>query len=276
MCPGHRAADRRGMTSLTTTHSRVRPADPGPSSRPSLLRRGAIAVTGGIACLLPTVFAFNHVRFLVTGELSDHRFHQLTGQGLVLEALWLGGLLPMLAAGWQGRRPSSAAGLLHLAFVIAGIACSVAAPGGGAPILMGIIAVPGALVWLALPKRPRVWGLERRVDALLAPVALLTTAFYTPFVIEQIRLQNDAVGHHAQNPHFFDMAWVALTLAVVMALAAVLPAARRLAIPAGLASAVIGVGGLAFGEGAVWSSLALGLGVATLAAAFLRDRLTRG
>ena len=54
----------------------------------------------------------------------------------------------------RGRRPSTAAGLLHLTFVGVGLACSVAAPGGGAPILTGLIAVTGALVWAALPLRP--------------------------------------------------------------------------------------------------------------------------
>ena len=56
-----------------------------------------------------------------------------------------------------------------------GLACSVAAPGGGAPILAGVIAVTGALLWLALPLRPRL-RTELRVDPLLAPLALLSAA----------------------------------------------------------------------------------------------------
>jgi hypothetical protein len=49
------------------------------------------------------VFAVNLSRMLLTGELSDHRFHQLTGQGLVLVAVWLGGL-DLMAHGMENRR----------------------------------------------------------------------------------------------------------------------------------------------------------------------------
>ena len=54
-----------------------------------------------------------------------------------------------LRAGWSGRQPSSAAGLLHLAFMATGVATAAAAPGGGAPALVGIVVVSGALLWLA-------------------------------------------------------------------------------------------------------------------------------
>lgn len=62
-------------------------------------------------------------------------------------------------------------GLQHLAFVGVGAAFSVAAPGGGAPVLMGVLAATGALLWLAVPQRPALRGLQVRLDPLLAPVA---------------------------------------------------------------------------------------------------------
>jgi hypothetical protein len=71
--------------------------------RPSARRRVAVLATGILACLLPVVFAVNLSRMLLTGELSDHRFHQLTGQGLVLVAVWLGGL-DLMAHGMENRR----------------------------------------------------------------------------------------------------------------------------------------------------------------------------
>ena len=180
-----------------------------------------------MTCALPVVFTVNITRMLVTGELAEHRFHQLTCQGLLLFALWLGGLVPLVRAGWSGRRPSSAAGLLHLAFMATGVATAAAAPGGGAPALVGIVVVSGALLWLALPVRPRL-RLPVRVDPLLTPLALVAAAVATPYVLDQIALQNAATGHHAQNPHYFDMAWLVTTLVVVGILGAVLPAVRRL------------------------------------------------
>ena len=87
------------------------------SVRPSRRRRVALVAAGVLSCALPTVFTLNISRMLVVGELSEHRFHQLTGQGLLLFLVWFAGLVPLLRAGWAGRRPSTAAGLLHLTFV---------------------------------------------------------------------------------------------------------------------------------------------------------------
>ena len=104
-----------------------------PVRRPTRWRRGGLVAAGFLTCALPVMFTVNITRMLVTGELAEHRFHQLTCQGLLLFALWLGGLVPLLRAGWSGRRPSSAAGLLHLVFMAAGVVTAAAAPGGGAP-----------------------------------------------------------------------------------------------------------------------------------------------
>jgi hypothetical protein len=228
---------------------------------PSWLRRTAVGVTALLACALPVVFTVNITRMLVTGVEPDHRFHQATGQGLILFALWLGALLPLVRAAWSGRRPSTATGLLHLAFAGSGVVCAALAPGGGAPFLVGVIVITGALLWLAMPLRPRLRGAVR-IDPVLAPIALALAAFLTPYALGQIALQNLATtGHHAQNPHLFDMAWLAVTLIVLAVLAALLPAARSLVAWVSVSSLGLGVAGLAFGEGSRWSLLALGFGV---------------
>ena len=236
--------------------------DAAASVAPSLRRRAALVAAGVLSCALPTVFTLNLSRMLVVGELAGHRFHQLTGQGLLLCLLWFAGLVPLLRAGWAGRRPSTAAGLLHLTFVGVGLACSVAAPGGGAPILTGLIAVTGTLVWAALPVRPRLrtgW----RVDPVLAPLALLMAALQTPYVVGQVALQNQATGHHAQNPHFFDMAWLVTVVVVLGLLGAVVPVARRLSLWSAVVATGTGIAGLALGESLPWSLSTLVLGLLT-------------
>ena len=85
--------------------------------RPTVARRVGLAAAGLFACLLPTVWTAGTVAELVTGAERDHLFHQFTGQGLLLGALWLGGLLPLLIAAWRGVRPSPVAAALHLAVV---------------------------------------------------------------------------------------------------------------------------------------------------------------
>lgn len=252
-------------------HSTTSPEVP---TRPGRGRRTAIAAAAFAACALPTVFTINISRMLLVGELADHRFHQATGQGLVLFVLWLVPLAGMLRAGWQGRRPSSALGLWHLSFVATGVVCAAIAPGGGAPFLVGVVVVTGALVWAVLPRRPR---LRRpvRLHPLLAPVALLGAALLLPYVVDQLAAQNAATGgHHAQNPHLFDMAWMSLCLVVLAALAALLPSTRRLASWFAVLVGVTGAAGLAFGEDATRSWLTLGVGALAGLAGVLarRDR----
>jgi hypothetical protein len=259
---------------MTTLHAHtVRPAEAA-TTRPSALRRVALAATGFLTLALPVVFTVNLSRMLLTGVESSHQFHQATGQGLFLCAIWLGALIPLVRAGWSGRRPSSGAAYRHLAFIGSGAVCAVAATGGGAPILVGVIAVTGALLWWALPVRPRLRSVVQ-VDAVMAPVALLSAAFFTPYAITQIGLQNAATGHHAQNPHFFDMAWMVVTLTVLAGLSALLPAVRSLMWWVAAGTVVLGVAGLAFGESTTWSLLALGLGLLAAAAAAFRTRPAR-
>jgi hypothetical protein len=265
MYPGLGARDRPPMLTHTEPTVLSTTTPPGP------LRRTAVAVTGVLACALPTVWTVNLTRLLVTGELSEHRYHQLTGQGLLLTTLWLLAVAPLVAAGWRGRAPSSAAGVLHLAFVGTGAACSAAATGGGAPALMVIIAVTGALLWLALPVRPRL-RLPMRIDPLLMPVALVTGAVCTPYVLDQIALQNAATGHHAQNPHLFDMAWLVCILVVIAVAAAALPAVRRLGVLAGAGFAWTGTMGLLLDVDRSWSALVVVAGAALVLISARRAR----
>lgn len=243
------------------TSSTLDAAAAAPADRPTWLRRAAVAAAGVLASAVPLVFTINLTRMLLVGELADHRFHQLTGQGLVLCALWLGGLLPLLRAGWAGRRPSPAAGALHLVFAAAGAACAVVAPGGGAPVLVGLIVVTGALAWLALPLRPRL-RTALQVHPLLAPLWLVAAAVTMPYVLEQLALQNAATGHHAANPHHFDMAWLAVTLVVLGLLSAVATRLRVLGLVAGAGLAWTGAVGVVLGVDRPWTLLALAVGVA--------------
>jgi hypothetical protein len=267
-------------TTPSTVHSTSSSASP--SASPSAAtrdtrpvgrgRRSLLVLTGLLACAIPTVFTVTITGMLVTGTDSDHRFHQLTGQGLILCALWLLPILVLLRAGWQGRRPSTAAGLAHLVLMTAGAGCALAAQGGGAPVLMAMIGIPGALLWASLPLRPRL-RVPVQVDPLLAPVALAASAVLLPFAVDQVALQNaSTTGYHAENPHYFDMAWIAITLAAHALLAALLPAARALAVGFAAAMVVLGSAGLALGESTPWSLFVLACGALAGAASVVVRR----
>ena len=127
--------------------------------RPSALRRTAVVASGVLACLLPTVWTAGTVAELVTGAERDHLFHQITGQGLLLGALWLGGLIPLLVAGWRGVRPGAAAAALHLSVVAGAIVAAALAPGHGGVFVAVIAVVTGALLWAALPVTTAMVGI---------------------------------------------------------------------------------------------------------------------
>ena len=264
------------MTTHLSTQSPVHPTTTGDlATRPGRGRRAARARAGLVASAVPTVFTVTITGMLVTGTDADHRFHQLTGQGLILCALWLLPMLTLLRAGWRGRRPSTAAGLAHLALVVSGAACAVAAQGGGAPMLMVVVGVPGALLWAALPRRPRL-RMRFQLDPLLTPVALVASAVLLPYAVDQVALQNAATGYHADNPHYFDMAWISITLVVHALLAALFVQARALAAVFAGAMVVLGSAGLALGEGTAWSLSVLACGAgAAAASAVVRLRTVR-
>ena len=258
---------------MTVTTSPV-PSPAAAPVRPSRSRRGAVALTGALACLLPTVWSVGIVVQLATGTEADHRFHQVTGQGLLLCALWLAGLVPMVRAGWRGVAPSAATVLQAGLFAGAGLAMGLLAPGAGALPVAVLTVVTTALLWAALPVRPRVRGLLAQVDPVLAPVVLLAAALVTPFAVGEVELQHHSGDEHADMAHYFDMAWVSVALVLVGALAALLPAARRrvLWLTGGLV--LIGAARIAFTPDVTWSLLAVALGVVgTLAV--LADRRVR-
>lgn len=229
-----------------------------PAARPSAVRRAAVLATGVLACALPTLWGVGVVGELVTGAERDHLFHQLTGQGLLLSALWLGAVLPLLIAGWRGARPSSAAALAHVAVVAGASVAAVLAPGNGGAVVAAIVLVTGALVWLALPHRPAV--VVSGLDPVLAPVALASAALFAPFVVSEAALQRGFHDEHAEFSHYFDMAWIGVTLVVLALAAAVAPAARRLALIAMLGTLVVGAARYLGTPEVTWSLLAVGLG----------------
>jgi hypothetical protein len=235
-------------------------------------RRAALGAAGFLACALPTVFTVNITRMLLTGEYASHRFHQATGQGLILFALWLIPIIALLRAGWRGHRPSTAVGWQHLTFAATGVVCAAIAPGGGAPFLVGIVVITGALLWLALPQRPRLWA-SLQVDPVLAPVALLGSAVLLPYVVDQLAAQNAVTGgHHAQNPHLFDQGWMSVCLVLLAALGALFPVARHLVGWLAGCSLALGAASLAFGESTAWSIVVLGVGAVAASALVLSRR----
>ena len=253
---------------MTTTESLTTSVPAATTVRPRALRRVAIGATGFLACALPTMWGISTVTELVTGAERDHLFHQLTGQGLLLSALWLGALVPLVVAGWRGRRPSAAAGLASLAVPLAAGLAAALAPGNGGAVVAGIATVTVALLWSALTLRPRTGGLD--VDPVLAPLALLTAALYAPFAVDQGALQRHAGDEHAAFSHYFDMAWVGGILVVLAVAAAVVPAARRLVLAAMAGTVLIGAARYLITPEVTWSLLAMGLGLVGLVSGGLR------
>jgi hypothetical protein len=244
------------------------PLDPIARPRPSAIRRTAVAAAGVLACLLPTVWTAGTVAELVTGAERDHLFHQFTGQGLLLGALWLGGLIPLLVAGWRGVRPSAVAGALHVSVVAAAVAAAALAPGNGGLFVAAVATVTGALVWTALPLRPRL--APSGLDPVLAPLAVAAGALFVPFVLDEAGLQRAMHDEHAEFSHNFDMVWIGIALVLAAVAAATVPAARRLALWAMAGIAVVGGARWAFTPEVTWSLLAVGLGVLGAGAAFIR------
>jgi len=254
--------------SAVTTPSAATPTAPAPAAgaRVPVLRRAAVVGTGLLACLLPVSFGLSAAGMLVTGVEADHRFHQVTGQGVLLSALWLGALLPLVVAGLRGRRPSTSTALHHLAVVAAALVAGALAPGVGGALVAGYAAVTGALVWSALPVRPRLRGaFTRGLDLALVPLALLTAALVTPFALSEVDLQNALVDEHAEMAHYFDMAWVVLALLGLAVAAALAPAARALSVWASTGLLVTGAARYLLTDEVTWSASAVALGAAGLA-----------
>ena len=230
------------------------------TARPRRARRAALGGTTALAALLPTVWGLATVAELLTGTQTDHRFHQLTGQGLLLSALWLTPVALLARAGWRGERPSTAVGWQHLVLMATGAVAGLLVPAGGGLFAGGVAAVTGGLLWLALPLRPRlrVGGL----DVVLAPLALLALALVVPYAVTELGLQGEMLDEHAELAHNYDMAWVVLTLGGMAVVAAASAAARRLATAAGAGLALVGAAAWALTDDTTWSVLAVLLGLA--------------
>ena len=258
------------MSFVATTPVRSPATPAGP--RPSGVRRAALLGAGFLACAVPAVFAVNLSRMLLLGELPGHRLHQLTGQGLLLVALWLAGLVPQLQAGWAGRAPRPSAVLLQLGFVVSGVLCTMAAPLGGAPFLLGYIVVTGLLVQLALPVREWLRNLSVRVAPAGLTASLVLAAVAAPYVVAQLELQHAATGHHATNPHYFDMAWLVASFAALALVAAVVVQARSLLLWAGGGVLLTGTAMVALQAGVGTGAAFIATGLALVAAHALERR----
>lgn len=237
--------------------------------RPSAGRRAAVLGTAFLAAVFAVVWGVACALQLATGTEADHRFHQVTGQGLLMCALWLWPVVALARAGWRGERPSTATALLHLSVVGTALLSGALAPQGGGAFVAVWTTVTGVLLWLALPVRPRpaLGGL----DLVLAPLALLAAALATPFVLAELDLQRAMLDEHAEMAHNFDMAWVVLTVVAMTAVAATSAAARRLAVPAGAGLAFIGAARWVLTAEVTWSVLAVLLGLAVAAAGMRRS-----
>ena len=60
-----------------------RPSD---LARPSRRRRAALVLSGVLVLALPLLWGLGSLVALLTGHEADHRFHQLTGEGVLLHA----------------------------------------------------------------------------------------------------------------------------------------------------------------------------------------------
>jgi hypothetical protein len=248
--------------------------------QPTVPARPRLSVGRGIALglgalltvALPISFGVTALVDLLSGTEPDHRFHQLTGQGVLLAVLWLGGLVPLVVAGWRRRVPPVAAGLRHVSVVAAGVVVAVLAPGNGGAVLAAVLVVTGALLWAALPVRPPLRSALHTIDIdpVLAPIGLLATALLTPYLLHQAALQRAMADEHAKLSHYFDMAWVSTIVILFALLAGLLPEARRLIGWAAGALLVLGGAALAFTDDTTRAWLTLLLGAAAAGAAVLR------
>jgi hypothetical protein len=204
--------------------------------RLSRRRKAALAVTSLLTLAMPVVWGLGTVVQLLTGVETDHRFHQVIGQGLLLSALWLTGLVPILVAGWRGRPPSPGAVAQHGVFVAAAALAGVLAPQSGGLGVGIVVLVTTGLLWWALPAPVPLRARMDALDPVAAPLALLASALLVPYGLTEAGIQHTSHDEHAQMAHYFDMALVALAAAGMMLAGAVLGRARPL---------LAGTGGLA-------------------------------
>ncbi|WP_336923490.1 hypothetical protein [Aquipuribacter sp. SD81] len=269
------ATARPGVTPASHTRPTTAPAPAGPGRRPTVLRRAALVVTTALASLFAVVWGATTVAQLVTGRESDHLFHQVTGQGLLLSALWLGAVLPLTVAGWRGRAPSAAAVLHTVGFLLAAVTASAMAPVAGGPMVTGVAVVTVALLWWALPVRPHVRSLRAlrpALDPVAAPVVAVLGWLHVTFAVSESAVQRAMADEHATMAHNFDMAWVSLTVVLAGLAAVLVPGARRLLAVAGAGSVVIGASRFLITDDVWWSLAATACGAVALLLACVARR----
>jgi hypothetical protein len=240
-------------------------------ANPTVRRRGARiaeAVALVIAGALPLVWSIAAVVSFVSGDDGgEHRFHDLTGTGVVLGVLWLGAVLGLARGG--GRRPAALAQLLGI-----GAAAALAtALSGESPILPVVVAVPG-LVLLAL-RSDRAELRRLRPSPALAALAVAAAVPLVPYAAGQGHLQSVSHDAHASLEHYFDMAWIALAIPVTAGVAAL--GVRGWRFPAGCAAAAAAIFGTAAvlfpgqesSPGAGWGSVAIVWAVTVAAVTWL-------
>ena len=257
---------------MNTTTAPTSPTTHDTTTRPGRGRRAALVGASVLTCALPLMWTANITRMLLTGVESEHRFHQATGQGLILFAFWLGALIPLIRSGWRGERPSTTAGLRHLTLLLGGVVCAVVAPGGGAPALLGVIAVGGALLWWALPVRPRlrsevqvdpraaagVAGAGRRAAAVRRRPALAPERGHRLPLAQPALLRHGLDLGRARRPGRCSRRCCRRR--------------GRWQLPVGLATVALGTAGLAFGESTSQSWIAVALGLVVTAAHLVSAR----
>ena len=224
-----------------------------------------------VAGALPLVWSIAAVVSFVSGDDSgEHRFHDLTGTGVVLGVLWLGAVLGLARHG--GRRPAALAQLLGL-----GAAAAVAtALSGESPILPLVVTLPG-LVVLAAPRSDRVELRRLRPSPALAALAVAAAVPLVPYAAGQGHLQSVSHDAHASLEHYFDMAWIALAIPVTAGVTAL--GIRGWRFPAGCAAAAAAIFGTAAvlfpgqesSPGAGWGAVAIVWAVTVAAVTWLAE-----
>jgi hypothetical protein len=240
------------------------------TTRRSRGARAGRAVALVVAGALPLVWSIAAVVAFVGGDDGgEHRFHDLTGVGVVLGVLWLGAVLGLARRG--DRRPAALAQLLGI-----GVAATVAtALAGESPVLPVIVLLPG-LVLLAL-RADRAELRRLRPSPAIAALTIAAAVPLIPYAVGQAHLQAATHDAHASLEHYFDMAWIALAMPITAGVAALGIRGWRFAAGcAALAAAIFGVAAILFpgqesSPGAAWGAVAIVWAVTLAAATWLAE-----
>ena len=241
-----------------------------PVRRPSRLRRAGLVAAGFLACALPAVWTISITRMLRTASSTSTASTSSPARGCCSPR---SGSAAWSAAPRRLVRPPPVLGRRSAPPDLHG---DRRRPRGRRPRRRcarprRVVVVTGALLWLALPVRPRL-RLPVQVDPLLTPLALVAAAVATPYVLDQVALQNAATGSPRAEPALLRHGLAGHILVVVGILGAVLPAVRRLGIVAGAGLAWTGAMGVLLGADRPWTVAMLVLGVAMTVAAARRGR----